>query len=118
MFLKSSKINELRLWGLLLTLGGMGIMIIGTGGLLLWGNLGKYVISIPFMIIGTISLLGSVAVYFWAGTLSTSSITLECPECRKPTRHIGKTDRCMHCRTILTFDENKANGSITKDQKQ
>lgn len=29
MFFKSSKINEFRLWGLLLTMVGMGLMIVG-----------------------------------------------------------------------------------------
>ena len=27
---KTSKINEFRLWGLFLTMGGMGMMILGT----------------------------------------------------------------------------------------
>ncbi len=70
-FFKSAKINELRLWGLVFTLVGMGVMILGTGGILLFGNVGKIVAAI-FLVLGLISLLVSVAVYFWAGMLSTS----------------------------------------------
>lgn len=104
---KSSKINEFRLWGLLLTLGGMGLMILGTSGLLLWGENGRVFIYI-FMALGMIMMLGSMAIYFWAGILSTSAIMLQCPECGKQTKMLGKTDRCMYCKTILSVDAQHA----------
>lgn len=110
MLLKSSKINEFRLWGLLLTLGGMGVMILGTVAILLWGDSGK-IIAYIFMFIGMILMLGSVAVYFWAGMMSTSAVSLDCPECGRRTKMIGKTDRCMFCKTILTMDEKYAEQS-------
>ncbi|MCM3704039.1 DUF2614 family zinc ribbon-containing protein [Paenibacillus macerans] len=113
MFFKSSKINEFRLWGLLLTMLGMGLMVLGTAGIVFWGQSGKIVAGIG-LVIGLISMLGSLAVYFWAGMLSTSAVQLECPECHKLTKTLGKTDRCMFCKTILTFDPTKAN--ITADQ--
>lgn len=107
-FFKSAKINELRLWGLVFTLVGMGVMILGTGGILLFGNVGKVVAAI-FLVLGLISLLVSVAVYFWAGMLSTSATMLICPECSRPTKMLGKTDRCMYCKTMLTLDPQQAN---------
>ncbi len=103
MLLKSSKINEFRLWGLLLTLIGMGIMILGTAGILFWGQGAKWIAAI-FLVIGMISMLGSIAIYFWAGILSTSALMLNCPSCGKATKMLGKTDRCMYCKTILSVD--------------
>lgn len=103
MRLKTSKLNEVRLWGLLLILAGMGIMILGTAGIVFLGSSGKAIAAI-FLILGMISMLGSVAVYFWAGIMSTSAVAIDCPECGKRTKLLGKTDRCMFCKTILTLD--------------
>jgi hypothetical protein len=101
---KSAKINEFRTWGLLLTMSGLGLMIIGAGAIVVFGQeIGKIIASI-FLLIGTIAMVASLFVYFWAGMMSTSTITVECPECGKKTKMIGKTDRCMFCHTILTFD--------------
>lgn len=108
MILKSSKINEFRLWGLLLTLAGMGVMILGTVAILLWGDTGK-IIAYLFMFLGMVLMLGSVAIYFWAGMMSTSAVSIDCPECGKRTKMIGKTDRCMYCKTILTTDKQYEN---------
>lgn len=105
---KQSKINAFRTWGLFLTLAGMSLMILGTAGVLIWGENGKILLSIA-LFIGLIVMLGSVAIYFWAGMLSTSAVSLECPECGKQTKILGKTDRCMFCKTILTFDPNFSN---------
>lgn len=113
MLLKSSKINEFRLWGLLLTMGGMGLMVLGTAGIVFWGQAGKVVAGIG-LVIGLILMLGSLAIYFWAGMLSTSAVQLECPECHKLTKMLGKTDRCMFCKTILTLDPTQA--TITADE--
>ncbi|MFD2615680.1 DUF2614 family zinc ribbon-containing protein [Paenibacillus gansuensis] len=114
MFFKSSKINEFRLWGLLLTLFGMGLMILGTAGILLWGQAGKIFAGI-FMVFGMISLLVSVGIYFWAGMLSTTATMLQCPECGRQTKMLGRTDRCMFCKTILTLDADKATEKVTFD---
>ncbi|GIP60294.1 YgzB family protein [Paenibacillus sp. FSL W8-0186] len=115
MFFKSSKINEFRLWGLLLTMMGMGLMVLGTAGIVFWGQSGKVIAGIG-LVIGLIAMLGSLAIYFIAGMLSTSAVQLECPECHKLTKMLGKTDRCMFCRTMLTLDPERAN--ITADQLQ
>ncbi|OXM83934.1 DUF2614 family zinc ribbon-containing protein [Paenibacillus rigui] len=104
MKLKSSKVNEFRLWGLLLTMGGMLLMIVGLAGIVFdWGSAGK-IMAVTFMFIGAIAMLGSMGIYFWAGMMSTSATVIECPECGKPTKMIGKTDRCMFCKTILSMD--------------
>jgi hypothetical protein len=104
MLFKSSKINEFRLWGLLLTMGGMFLMIMGLAGIVFkWGTLGQ-IMAIVFMTIGAVSMIGSLFVYLWAGMLSTSATIIECPECHKPTKMLGKTDRCMFCKTKLTMD--------------
>jgi len=109
--LKSAKINEFRTWGLLLTMGGLGLMILGTGGIVVFGqNAGKIVAGI-FLVIGTIAMVASLFVYFWAGMMSTNTMSIECPECGKRTKMIGKTDRCMFCHTILTFDPQYAEQS-------
>lgn len=104
MLMKSSKVNEFRLWGLMLTMGGLLIMIIGLAGIVFhWGPIGQVIAGI-FLIIGLLSVFASMAVYFWAGMLSTSAVILVCPECGKNTKILGKTDRCMFCKTILTLD--------------
>jgi hypothetical protein len=109
MLFRSSKVNEFRLWGLMLTMFGMLIMIIGLAGIVFkWGAVGQ-IIAAVFMIVGMISIMASMAVYFWAGMLSTSAVVLDCPECGKRTKMLGKTDRCMFCKTILTLDPNLAN---------
>ena len=100
---KASKISTMRTWGLLLVLLGMGLMVLGTSGILMFGEKGKIIAAI-FMVIGMISTFASMGVYFWVGMLSTSAPVLECPECGKRTKMLGTTDRCMYCHTILTWD--------------
>ncbi|TVY01063.1 DUF2614 family zinc ribbon-containing protein [Paenibacillus cremeus] len=104
MRLRSSKANEFRLWGLLLTMGGMLLMILGLAGIVFdWGTAGKWVAMIS-MFIGAVAMLVSMGIYFAAGMMSTSATVVECPECSKMTKIIGKTDRCMYCKTILSLD--------------
>jgi hypothetical protein len=111
---KSSKVNEFRLWGLVLTMGGMGIMILGTAGIVFWGQRAQWVAGI-FLILGMITMLGSMAIYFWAGVLSTSAVVIECPECKRQTKILGTTDRCMFCKSILTLDPSYA--TVTPDNE-
>jgi hypothetical protein len=104
---KASKISTMRTWGLLLVLVGMGIMVFGTSGILLFGEVGK-IIAAVFMVFGIISCFISMGIYFWVGMLSTSAPVIECPECNKNTKMLGTTDRCMYCHTVLTLDPAKA----------
>ncbi|GFR39366.1 hypothetical protein PRECH8_26620 [Insulibacter thermoxylanivorax] len=113
MKLKSAKINEFRTWGLLLTMSGLCLMIIGTGGIVVFGHEIGRIFAYIFLVIGTLALLASLFVYFWAGMMSTNTVSIECPECGKLTKMIGKTDRCMFCHTILTFDSKYAAGQQT-----
>lgn len=117
MLMQSSKLNEFRLWGLLLTLAGMGLMILGTSGMVLWGTGGRILIYIS-LILGMILMLGSMAIYFWAGVLSTSAVVLECPKCNKQTKILGKTDRCMYCKTMLSLDPKYAPESSEDSKEQ
>lgn len=105
---KASKISTLRTWALLLTLVGMGLMVFGTGGILLFGAVVGKIIAGVFMVFGMISCFASMAIYFWVGMLSTSAPVLDCPECGKRTKMLGTTDRCMYCHTILTVDPKHA----------
>ena len=83
-------------------------MILGLAGIVFnWGVAGK-IIAAVFMILGFISIMASMAIYFWAGMMSTSAVVLQCPECGKTTKMIGKTDRCMFCKTILSLDPTHA----------
>lgn len=108
MLFKTSKINEFRLWGLLLTLIGLSLMIVGLVGVVFnWGVFGK-VLAAVFMVLGLLSVMGSMVVYFLAGMMSTSAVILECPECGKQTKMLGKIDRCMFCKTILSMDPKHA----------
>ncbi|WP_159885242.1 DUF2614 family zinc ribbon-containing protein [Paenibacillus puerhi] len=101
---RSSKANEFRLWGLLLTMGGMLLMILGLAGIVFeWGAAGRLLAAIG-MVIGAILMLASMGIYFAAGMMSTSAVVVVCPECGKATKIIGKTDRCMFCKTILSLD--------------
>ncbi|MFC7678553.1 YgzB family protein [Paenibacillus sp. GCM10028914] len=108
MIFKTAKINAFRTWGLLLTMIGMGLMVLGTAGVVFWGQAGKIVAGIG-LVLGLITMMGSLGIYFWAGMLSTSAVQIQCPECAKQTKMLGKTDRCMFCRTMLTLDPNVAN---------
>jgi len=105
---KTSKMNEFRLWGLVLMLAGMGFMILGTGAIVFSSSpAARYITGIG-LVVGLLTMLGSMAIYFWAGMLSTSATQLQCPECGQWTKMLGKTDRCNHCKTILTLDPAKA----------
>jgi hypothetical protein len=105
---KASKISTMRTWGLLLVMIGLGLMVFGTSGILLFGgSIGK-IIAAVFMVFGMISTFISMGVYFWVGMLSTSAPVIECPECGKRTKMLGTTDRCMYCHTILTKDASQA----------
>ncbi|GFN29744.1 DUF2614 family zinc ribbon-containing protein [Paenibacillus xylaniclasticus] len=108
MFFKTAKINEFRLWGLLFMLGGMGMMIFGTAGIVFFDGTAGRIFAGTFMVLGSILMLISVGIYFWAGMMSTSVKTIQCPECGKHTKMIGRVDRCMHCKTKMTVDPSLA----------
>jgi hypothetical protein len=99
-----SKINKARTWGLALTLIGMGIMIVGLVGIVYnWGLIGRIIAYIS-MILGILSVMASMAIYLWAGTVSSGAPVVECPRCQKRTKVVGMNDWCMYCHTPLSFD--------------
>jgi len=108
---RASKISTMRTWGLLLVFGGMGLMVLGTSGIILLGEVGKIIAGI-FMVLGLLTCAASMVIYFWVGMLSTSAPVVDCPECGKRTKMLGKTDRCMYCHTILTWDPNEARDGV------
>ncbi len=85
-------------------MGGMALMILGLAGIVFeWGTAGRFFAAVG-MVIGAIMMLVSMGIYFAAGMMSTSAVVVVCPECGKATKIIGKTDRCMFCKTILSLD--------------
>ncbi|MOA47557.1 hypothetical protein D3C78_1702040 [compost metagenome] len=96
---------------------GMGLMVLGTAGIVFWGQSGKVVAAIG-LVIGLIAMMASLAIYFWAGMLSTTAVQLQCPECSKLTKMLGKTDRCMFCKTILTLDPTQATITAAELEQQ
>jgi len=104
---KASKISTLRTWGLLLVMLGLGLCVFGTVGIIMFGQAGKIIAGI-FMVIGIITCLVSMGVYFWVGMVSTNAPVITCPECNKHTKMLGETDRCMYCHTVLTWNPDKA----------
>lgn len=103
--LLSGKLNKIRTFALLLIFVGVGIMYIG--------------FAFPswmavFFLLGLLAICASVGIYFWIGMLSTQSLVVECPECKKQTKLLGKRDECSHCRAILSLDPKDAPGTSNK----
>lgn len=95
----SSKINKIRTFALILIFAGIFLMYIG---LLFQTNQ----ILVYFMMgIGFISIILSACVYFWIGILSSKTVKVVCPTCKKHTKILGRVDACMYCRQPLTLDK-------------
>lgn len=92
----SSKINKIRTVALGLIFAGMIIMYIG----LYFRNIEWLLVTL--MILGLIAIGLSTVIYLWIGMLSTKAIPIECPECGKPTKMLGRVDACMHCQSSLS----------------
>lgn len=96
---QSSKVNRIRTFALSLVFIGIAIMYIGI-------FLRNYVwIMDILMILGVLTVLSSAGVYAWIGMLSTKAIIVQCPNCEKYTKILGKVDVCMSCRQPLTLDQ-------------
>ncbi|MED1420213.1 MULTISPECIES: YgzB family protein [Bacillus] len=93
-----SKINRIRTFALSLIFIGFLIMYIG----LFFRN--HPLIMTIFMMLGFLSIMASVVVYFWIGMLSTRAVVVVCPNCGKQTKMLGRVDMCMYCREPLTLD--------------
>lgn len=95
--LLSGKLNKIRTFALLLIFLGVGVMYLG----FLLPTL-----MAVFFALGLIFVLASVGIYFWVGVLSTQSFRVQCPECGKETKVLGRRDQCMYCKAILSVDPN------------
>lgn len=93
-----NKINRIRSFALSLIFLGVVIMYLG----IFFRN--NEIIMLIFMVLGMISILGSVVVYAWIGTLSTRAVQIKCPNCGRHTKMLGRVDMCGHCREPLTMD--------------
>ncbi|MCF6412017.1 YgzB family protein [Pseudalkalibacillus salsuginis] len=94
----TSKINKIRTFALSLVFIGIIIMYLG-----LYFKASFTVMTI-FMLIGFLATLSSAAVYIWIGMLSTKAVQVECPNCQKVTKVLGRVDACMFCKQPLTMD--------------
>ena len=94
----NSKINKIRSFALSLVFIGFVVMY---GGIFFRDN---PILVILFMGIGLLCVIGSTIVYAWIGLLSTRAVQVECPECGKWTKILGRVDICMYCNEPLTLD--------------
>ncbi|WP_085521218.1 DUF2614 family zinc ribbon-containing protein [Tuberibacillus sp. Marseille-P3662] len=100
MLKKMSKINKFRTFAMILVFAGIGIMYLA---LYFKSN---FALMSTFMVIGFIAVILSSGIYLWVGMLSTKTIQVQCPNCGKPTKILGKVDLCMSCNEPLTVDRN------------
>ncbi|GGE27158.1 UPF0295 protein YgzB [Marinithermofilum abyssi] len=105
----ASKINKARTLALLLIFFGFGIMFLGTG-LMYMKWIGQSGVMV-FFLLGMLVTFSSVIIYFWVGVLSTQAVKVNCPQCEKVTKILGKTDQCMHCKATLTLDPEQASSN-------
>jgi len=101
------KINTIRTFAMGLVFGG----IIVTYGSFLVDSMFAMTF---FMLLGLFMVIASTLVYFWVGFLSTKATYVTCPTCEKPTKMLGKTDQCMHCKQQITLDPNLATDQPNK----
>ena len=96
----SNKINKIRSFALGLIFVGFVIMY---GGIFFRES---PIVMLIFISLGMLALMFSMVVYFLIGMLSTKAVVVNCPNCEKPTKILGRVDMCMHCREPLTLDPN------------
>ena len=96
---KTNKIKRIRGYALIMVFAGLIIMYLGV-----FFRETPWVLGL-FILIGFIPLALSVVIYFWVGMLSTRIITVECPNCNRPTKFLGRVDYCYFCKEPLTIDK-------------
>lgn len=110
-----NKINRIRSFALALVFIGFVVMY---GAIFFKENV---FLVILFMVLGILCILFSSVVYLWIGMLSTRAVKVQCPNCGKPTKMLGRVDMCMHCNEPLTLDPSlegkEFNESYNKDKK-
>ncbi|WP_018132678.1 DUF2614 family zinc ribbon-containing protein [Effusibacillus pohliae] len=70
--------------------------------------LGVFVRSLlpAFFLVGLLMIAVSIGIYFRMGAISMRIPQVECPNCGKTTKVLGREDACMFCRTPIRIDEN------------
>ena len=105
----SNKIKRIRGYALIMIFAGMIIMYMGV-----------FFVQIPwlfaiFIILGIIPLILSVVIYFWVGIISTRTLVVQCPNCEKHTKILGRVDYCTHCNEPLTIDKSLEGQEFSRD---
>lgn len=93
-----NKINRIRSFALSLIFIGFIVMY----GAIFFKN--TLWLVILFMTLGLLCIVASTATYLWIGLLSTRAVLVECPNCKKYTKVLGRVDMCMYCNEPLTLD--------------
>ncbi|MFP3324257.1 YgzB family protein [Planococcus sp. SIMBA_160] len=93
-----NKINRIRTFALALIFIGIVIMYVG----IYFRN--QPIVMVIFMLLGVIAIIGSTGVYAWIGLLSMKTVPVQCPNCERHTKMLGRVDICMHCNEPLTMD--------------
>lgn len=93
-----NKINRIRTFALSLIFIGIVIMYVG----IYFKN--QPAVMVIFMLLGVLAVIGSTGVYAWIGLLSMKTVPVECPNCGRHTKMLGRVDMCMHCNEPLTMD--------------
>jgi hypothetical protein len=110
----SGKLNRMRNYAMLMCFFGIGVMYIGYAGFA--GFLGDFfshstIFMSVFLALGLLFILGSCGFYMFIGMLSSRAFQVECPNCKKVTKMIGKVDDCMYCKQTLSTDPKHAPGN-------
>ncbi len=104
-----NKINRIRTFALALIFIGIVIMYVG----IYFRN--HPVVMVIFMLLGVVAIIGSTGVYAWIGLLSMKTVPVECPNCGKHTKMLGRVDICMHCNEPLTMDRSLEGKEFDQD---
>ncbi|CAM4351252.1 DUF2614 family zinc ribbon-containing protein [Lacicoccus alkaliphilus] len=96
---KTNKIKRIRGYALVMVFAGLIIMYLGV-----FFRETPWLFGL-FILAGFIPLGFSVIIYFWVGMVSTRIITVECPNCERPTKFLGRVDYCYFCKEPLTIDK-------------
>lgn len=103
-----SKIKRIRTWGNWGMGIGIGLMYLGLAGF--FGYLGSWLAQshLSFtilLIIGFALVLFSTVLFMISGMVSTTVPQVECPQCNKVTKMLGKEDACMYCGQPLRLED-------------
>jgi hypothetical protein len=85
-------VNKWRNWALVFMFGGFFVMYLGL--------FDKAILPV-LLILGGLSVVTGILMYFRFGPVNTSIHETECPRCGSKIRLTGETDACSQCRLPL-----------------